>query len=617
MPMDGFTLSFLQRELHQLLAGGRVDKVNQPERDTLLLMVRSQGHNRKLLLSANANHARAQLTGQSYENPAEPPMFCMLMRKHLLGSRIISIAQIKGDRILTVEMEGMNELADKIPFTLYLEIMGRHSNLILVNGRGTIVDSIKHVSGSMSRVRTVLPGQSYRLPPDHGKLNPQEITAAQIFRHFSPLVMPFQKALSDSVTGLAAVCAKEICAQLNLDDATSCHQLDWALTAPLLEKFFASLPERHSPVILVDENSLVLDFFPFPYRTYTPERQMPQASLSEAMDAYYAGRDLRLRLQQRSADLQKHIKNARSRLEKKMDAFRETIVGNEHAAQHRIFGELLTAHLHLVEKGADMIRLPNYYDPQQAPVEIPLSAQLTPAQNAQSYYKKYRKAKIAGKYAIQQLQKAETELFVLENAFEDLEKCDSSADLFEIRQVLVENGFLKPESTKRKREKKRDGEPYRFLSPDGTEIVVGKNALQNDRLTHHAQSNELWLHAQGMPGSHIIIRTVAEPGHATLLLAAKLAAYFSRGRNLPALPVDYTLKKHVKKASGSVAGFVTYTHYQTISVSLTPEDRANIARAIALPQTSPMDPAPPPGISVSQSPVGGPKQPTPPLHRAN
>ena len=592
MPMDGLTLAFLQRELHQVLSGGRVDKVNQPEPDSLLLLIRNKGYNHKLLLSANANHARAQITRQTYENPTVPPMFCMLMRKHLQCSRITSVSQIKGDRILAIQLEKSNELGDNVPITLYLEIMGRHSNLVLVDENGMIIDSIKHVNGLMSRVRTVLPGQFYHLPPSHDKLNPHEITADQILLRFSSLALPLSKALAESVAGIAAKSAKEICTQLNLDGEVTSRQIDWSLAAPMLVNFFASLPERRPPMVLVDEDSLVLDFFPFPYLTYALEQQTPRATLSEAMDAYYAGRDLRLRMQQRSTDLQKHIKNAKSRLDKKMDAFLAVISGNEQEAQYRIFGDLLTAHLHIVKKGAALIRLPNFYNQGQTSVEIPLSTLLTPAQNAQNYYKKYRKAKIAKEYAIQQFQKAEEELYVLENALEDLEKCDSSADLSEVRQVLVESGFLKPDPAKRKREKKQDGKPYRFLSPDGVEIAVGKNALQNDRLTLHAQGNDFWLHAQGMPGSHIIIRTAAEPEHATLLLAAKLAAYFSKGRSSPSMTVDYTRRKHVKKTGGTAAGFVTYTHFKTIFVNLTQEDRASIYKAIVQSASSPAEPIP-------------------------
>lgn len=581
MPMDGFTLSFLQRELEALLAGGRVDKVNQPERDSLLLLIRSQGGNHRLLLCANANQARVQLTTQAYENPAEPPMFCMLMRKHLAGARLLTVRQLGGDRVLSIVFEGLDELGFAAQKTLYLEIMGRHSNLTLVDASGTIVDSIKHVNNDMSRVRTVLPGQAYRLPPQQDKLDPAQMTASQIAARFAPLAQPLQKALMENVAGMAGVCAKEVCAQLGLDGLIPCRQMEWSLAAPAMEAFFQSLPQRAQPRVLFDETGLALDFFPFPYLTYVQARQEPRASLSEAMDAFYLGRDLRLRMQQRGADLQKHIKSALDRLEKKRGILLETLNESGQAEQNRIFGELLTAHMHLVEKGAATATLPNYYDPQQGTVEIPLSVQLTPAENAQSYYKKYRKAKAAKQYASQQLAKTQDELLILENALEDLEKCSTSADLAEVRQVLTDGGYVRPSPGQRKQKKAPEGKPYAFASPDGAQVFVGKNSIQNDRLTLRAKGTDLWLHAQGIPGSHVIVRG-ENPSQDTLLFAAKLAAYFSKGRNHPALPVDYVQRKHVKKPSGAAPGFVTYTHFQTLLVGLTPEDLVSIARQSAV-----------------------------------
>lgn len=580
MPMDGFTLSFLQRELEATLAGGRVDKVSQPERDSLLLLLRSQGGNHRLLLSANPNQARVQLTAHAYENPPEPPMFCMLMRKHLQGGRLLSVRQLGGDRVLAFVFEGLDELGFAAQKTLYLEIMGRHSNLTLVDAGGTIIDSIKHVNSDMSRVRTVLPGQPYRLPPGQDKLDPGDMTAAQIAERFAPLGLPMHKALMENVAGMAGVCAKEVCAQLGLDSQTPCVQMDWRLAAPALEAFFRSLPGRAEPQVLLDETGLALDFFPFPYLTFLPDRQEPRPSLSQAMDAFYLGRDLRLRMQQRGADLQRRIKNAMDRLEKKRGILLETLNESEQAEQNRVFGELLTAQMHLVEKGAPKVTLPNYYDPDQNTVDIPLSPQLTPAENAQSYYKKYRKAKVAKQYASQQLEKTREELLMLENALEDLEKCSSSADLAEIRQVLTQSGYLKPDPNRRKQKKPPEGKPYLFTSADGTQVLVGKNSLQNDRLTLHAKGSELWLHAQGIPGSHVIIRS-ENPSQDTLHFAGKLAAYFSKGRNHPALPVDYVQRKHVKKAAGAAPGFVTYTHFQTMLVGLSPEDLVSIAKEAA------------------------------------
>ena len=579
MPMDGFTLSYMRRELLCALKGGRVDKVNQPERDALVLLIRCGGGNHRLLLSANANQARAQLTRQSYENPAEPPMFCMLMRKHLLGARVADVGQVAGDRILTVVFDCLDELGDPVQKTLYLEVMGRYSNLTLVRGDGVIIDAIRHVSSDMSRVRTVQPGGVYQLPPRQDKLAPEELDAGTLASRLAAEGGTLSKALAACVSGTAAVCAREICAQAGADPAAPVAELDLAALSPLLVRALTSLPP--SPVPLYDEAGLAADFFPFPYRTFSPQHQKPMPSLSAAMDAFYLGRDLRARMQQKSAGLQRHIKSALERTEKKKAIMLEAIRQSAQAEENRVFGDLLTANLHLIARGASSVTVQNYYADGCPETEIPLSTRLTPSQNAQSYYKKYRKAKVAGQYARGQLDAIERDLALLENALDDLDKCETTADLGEVRYVLSQAGFLRPEPSRGrggKPKKLPEGKPCRFTAPDGTVIEVGKNSLQNDRLTLHARGGETWLHAQGIPGSHVLIRTEAPPSDETLLYAAKLAAYFSKGRNHPQLPVDYTLRKYVRKSANAPAGLVTYTNFKTLIIGLTPEDAARIIR---------------------------------------
>ena len=581
MPMDGYTLSFMQRELHEALTGGRVDKVNQPERDALVLSIRSGGGNHKLLLSANANQARAQLTVQTYENPAEPPMFCMLMRKHLQSARILEVQQIGGDRILMIVFDCMDEMSDHVQKRLYLEIMGRHSNLTLVQQDGTIIDAIRHVNSEMSRVRTVLPGGQYHLPPQPEKLTPETLTAETLAEKLCQLTMPVSKALMECVAGMASVCSKEVCMQAGIDPQTPCNELNHAIAAAGLVEVLTTSPQRFQPVTLYDDAGLAIDFFPFPYLTRDAENQKDKPTLSAAMDAFYLGRDLRMRMQQKSLGLQKHLKSALERTEKKKAIMLETLANADQTEQNRVFGDLLTASLHMIGKGQETITLQNYYDEALPMVTIPLSTRLTPAQNAQAYYKKYRKAKVAEQYAQQQLVQIEKDLALLEGALDDLEKCENSTDLAEIRYALTESGFLRPDASQRKKKKLPEGKPYRFTAPDGTLIEVGKNSIQNDRLTLHARGNETWLHAQGIPGSHVIIRTENEPSDDALLYAAKLAAYYSKGRNHPALPVDYTKRKYVKKSANAAAGMVTYTHFQTAIIGLTAEDQAQIMKAAA------------------------------------
>lgn len=578
MPMDGFTLSFIMKELSDKLVGGRIDKVSRPERDTLLLGVRSQNENHRLLLCANVNNARIQLTSQSYENPADAPLFCMLARKHLMGARLLTLEQLGGDRIAHIAVEGMGELGDKVIKHIYLEIMGRYSNLVLVGVDGVVLDAIKHVNNDMSRVRTVLPGGEYHLPPSQDKLCPDEVTSDELIKRLSALSCKADKGLIETISGMASVAAREACLQIGIEASAVCSSVDWQSAAPKLVQYCVTRTDRLSPVTLYDAASLALDFFPFPYLGYDRSLQKPMPTMGEAMDAFYLGRDMHLRVQQRSQSLQKLIKNAIERQEKKKALFLETIQNSHKTEQYRIYGELLTANLHQLGKGQESATLVNYYDENQAQVVIPLSSQLTPAKNAQNYYKKYRKGVLAEQYAKEQLGALESELELLENALDDLDKCVSTTDLAEIRYLLTERGYVRPDPSQKKKKKLLEGKPYRFTAVDGTVIEVGKNALQNDRLTLHARGNETWLHAQKIPGSHVIIRTENEPSDETLLKAAKLAAYFSKGRNHPSVPIDYTLRKYVKKAAGAVAGFVTYTNFQTVLIGLTREDVAQLSK---------------------------------------
>ncbi|MBN1776957.1 MAG: NFACT family protein [Clostridiales bacterium] len=578
MPMDGFTLSFMARELRDKLVGGRMDKASQPERDLLLLSIRSQGANHRLLLNASANGARAQLTTQSFENPAEPPVFCMLLRKHLSGARISGIEQLGCDRVLTLTFQCLSEMGDEVQKSLVLEMMGRHSNLTLVDENGVTIDSVHHVNADVSRVRVVMPGKAFSLPPEQDKLNPFTMTADELYQKLSALGCPLYKGLIETISGLSAVSAREICAQIGLNDITGIEQNQLPSIAEKVVDLYTRLGKMGPPVVLRDTAGTNLEYFPFSYLSGAPEMQKRYDTLSKAMDAYYGERELRARMDQRSAGIRKRVKSNIARLEKKNAMMLETLSQNDRAEESRIFGELLTANLHRIKKGAASVKVVNYYDAEQAEIDIPLKPDISPSRNAQYYYKKYRKAKGAQQYAKKELGTIEKELDVLENVQEDLEKCTSAADLNEIRYFLIENGFMRPEPGTRKHRKLKEGQPYRFRADDGTEILVGKNAVQNDRITLHARPNETWLHAQGVAGSHVIIRTEEEPADDTLLFAARLAAYYSKGRNHPSFPIDYTKRKHVRKKSGSPSGFVIYQHFKTIHIGLTPQDMETIRR---------------------------------------
>ncbi len=574
MPFDGLTLGFMTRELQETLRDGRIEKVSQPEKDMLVLLVRAQGKNHRLLLSAAPSFARAHLTQAPYQNPEEAPMFCMLMRKHLQGGRIAAIEQLGGDRVLKLTVENKDELGDNSTRELYLELMGRHSNLTLVKD-GRIVDAIRHVSGDMSRVRQALPGLPFVPPPAQDKIDPAALTEEGLSARFAGLSGPLDKALAAAVRGLSPAAAREIAfrvAGLHRAEISDMNKEDLARTVC---GFFDRLPLLFQPTVQMDADGLMADVLPYPYLSLDPALQRPFPTLSAALDAFFAGRDQRERMNQKSAALRHAVKTHLERDEKKLAQQEEEIMAGARMEEYRIAGELLTAQGYLVPRGADRVELQNFYDPDGGTMMIDLDVALTPAQNAQKYFKRYRKLRAARSIAAEQKEKTLREIRLLEQALFDLEESESERDLSDVRKTLEEAGLLRAPAVK-KRARPQESAPLRFAAPDGTEILVGKNSVQNDRVTGAAKGHETWLHAKDMPGSHVIIRGEAASLDA-LQTALKLAAWYSRGRGA-AVPVDYTLRKNVKKPGGSPAGFVIYTHQKTVIVSATEGEIAAIRK---------------------------------------
>lgn len=565
MPLDGLTLGFLVRELKEQLADGRIDKVTQPEKDMLLLTVRAGGKNLKLLLSASPAFARVHLTEAAYQNPMDAPMFCMLMRKHLTGGHITALEQLGGDRILRITVENRDELGDTAPRELYLELMGRHSNLTLVmNGR--IVDAIRHVSGDMSRIRQALPGLPFTLPPAQDKLDPNGLQADALQSRLQPLSGRLDKALLSQIRGLSPQAAGEIAYRITGLHRAELGEMDLTKLCRQAEALFERLPSMLRPTAQTDADGLITDILPFPYLSLDTALQKPFPTLSQALDTFCFGRDRRDRMNQKSASLRHLIRTLMERDEKKLALQEEELTASARMEEYRIAGELLTAQGYLVPRGADKARLQNFYDPQGGFLEIPLDVALTPAQNAQKYFKRYRKARSARDLAREQKEKTLAEMEILEQAMFDLSESETEADLSDVRKALEASGILKAQNAKKK-QKQPESRPLCYLSLDGCEIHVGKNSAQNDRLTGAAKGNETWLHAKDMPGSHVIIRSES-PSDETLFTAARLAAWYSKGKGV-SVPVDYTLRKFVKKPGGAPAGFVIYTHQKTIMVSCT------------------------------------------------
>ena len=567
MPLDGLTLGFAVREA-QCLLGGRIDRVTQPEKDMVVLAVRNENKNYRLLMSASPAMARFHMTDETFTNPAQAPMFCMLLRKYLIGGRIESVAQPNGDRVVCITVNNRDELGEAGPSELWLEVMGRHSNLTLVKN-GRIIDCVRHVSGDMSRVRHMLPGLPFTEPPRQDKLAPDTVTAPALLERLEAQTGRLSQALLGAVTGLSPVSARELALRVTGLSDPDLADLDLPETAERVSAFLQKLPALGPAQILTDEAGGRLDFFPFPYVSKPAERQQPCASLNEAMTRFYSVRDRNDRMQQKSASLRHQVKTMLERSEKKLTILEEALRDAADADRYRRYGELLSAQLHLVPKGAREARLPDFYDENQSVAVIPLDESLSPVQNAQRYFKRYRKAMASRKTSAEQKEKCLEDIAALEEALFALDQADTPEDLQDIRAALEAQGLLKAAKTAGRRKKPVVSAPIRLTSSEGLTILVGKNSIQNERLTHDADGDDLWLHAKDMPGSHVILCLNRQPLTQTALLeAARAAAWYSKARGV-SVPVDYTFRKYVKKPGGTPAGFVTFTHQKTILVTVT------------------------------------------------
>lgn len=568
MPMDGFTLGLIARELDAALTGGRIDRVVQPERDELLLTIRRDGANRTLLLSASAGCARAHLTTVKKNSPLEPFSLCMLMRKHLSGGRICAIRQAESDRILEIAVDHLDELGDPTRKTLICEFMGKHSNLIFVDAQGRIIDSARRVSEAISSVREVLPGLRYERPPAHGKIPFDQVTPGALAAAMAGKSAPLHRLIAGCISGMSAQTARELAFRACGNADAHIEECDCAAACESISAQLERIPHDIAPAVLYGEDGRAADAVAFPYLSLAHLRSRRFPSISEAMDEFYRARDRAERIAQKSATIHRTLKTNIERLERKLALQREALLGSERMEEYRINGELLTANLPHIEKGIPAVRLPNYYDPELRPVEILLDVKLSPAQNAQRYFKLYQKARNARTLAAEQIERTSEELNYLEGQMDNLGKCAGESELAELRSELEKFGYLRPNSNRRQIKQLPPSQPMKFTSPSGATILVGKNNLQNDKLTASAEPNEIWLHAKDMPGSHVII-VGAEPDDETLLYAARLAAAYSKGARSSNVPVDYTQRRYVKKPSGAKPGFVIYTHQRTLYV--TPE----------------------------------------------
>lgn len=558
MSFDGLFTKAMTEELSGLLRGGRINKIHQPYKNETILVIRSGGKNHKLLLSAHPSYARMQITQESYDNPKEPPMFCMLMRKHLEGYVIENIYQSGLDRVVIFEVKGRNELGDVSEKQLIVEIMGRHSNIILVDKeKNMIIDSIKHVSYAVSSIRTVLPGQIYKAPPAQEKADPFTATEEDILGRLDFNAGQLDKQLVQHFSGVSPLFAKEVLYQAGLANRSTLPKAFLHLIATLAKR-------EYSPTLVASGKKEAFYMVPL---LHLQRESRTFSSLSEMLDRFYFGKAERDRVKQQGNDLERFITNEIDKNEKKIKKLERTLKESERSEQYQLFGELLTANLYQTEKGMKEIEVSNYYEEDARVVTIPLDPQKTPSENAQKYFSRYQKAKNATGIVQEQIELAQTESAYFDTLLQQLHSA-SPKDIEEIREELQEEGYLKQKQRKGMK-KPANAKPQleSYFSSDGDEIFVGKNNKQNDYLTNKfARRDEIWLHTKDIPGSHVVIRN-ENPSNQTIKEAGILAAYFSKAKDSSSVPVDYTKVRHVKKPSGAKPGFVIYDNQQTIYVT--------------------------------------------------
>ncbi len=576
MPLDGIVVQSIVKELNNKLLNGKIEKIYQTEADEFIINIRNKSIHNKLLLSANSNYPRAHLTTQQKENPKTPPMFCMLMRKHLQGGKIIDISQKDFDRIILFDIECYDELGTLTIKQLIIEIMGRHSNIILLDKESQkIIDSIKRISSDINRYREILPGKLYLEPPSQEKENPCLVTLDKFKEKIlsSPHGTNITKGLYTSLQGISPVAAREVCYRAKVDPDTNIT----GLTKDNITILFNSLQEiltqinlNPSPIIIQNNDNKVIDFYSIELLSYSNLYQIiALESISEVLEKYYFKKDMYERLKQKSIDLRKFITNTLDKLYKKKQKLFDGLKDSSNASKHQIIGDLILSNLHMISKGDSKVNVLNYYEENSPTITIDLDNRLTPSQNAQKYFKKYTKAKTAIIEIKKQLEEVESDIKYFENIVQFIENSSTVDDIEEIRLELISEGYLHKKKTKIKNKSKPAKKHLTFTSTEGLKILVGKNNIQNDVLTLKiASKSDYWFHTKDIPGSHVILVTNnSKPSDTSIMEAAELAAFFSKGRLSSKVPVDYTTVKNVKKPSGAKPGMVIYETYNTIFVT--------------------------------------------------
>lgn len=576
MSYDGIVTRAVVDELKDKLLGGRIDKVYQQEKDEILIKVYSKGENHKLVISASSNNPRMHLTKFSKENPKEPPMFCMLLRKHLIGGTILNIEQFSLDRIVFIDVSAIDELGEPTENRLIVEIMGKHSNIILINKESKIiVDSVKRVYEDMSRVREVTPGIEYVSPPDQDKMNPLISTSADFYKNFeiSKDNLKIFKFFYFNYTGLSPLISREICFKANVDIDRNIGSLE-DIDKERLFLSFDSLMSKirnsdYNPTMIMDDEDNIIAFYALDLEQFGDEYKSRSNSISKTLDENYHLKDTSDRINQKSNSIKKSINVKLDRASSKLAKQKNELLESKDREKYKVYGDLISANLHNIPRGEKSVELSNFYDENMKTISIPLNIKLSPVQNAQRFYKRYSKLKTAHNLLLKQIPETQNEIDYLENVILSLENSDEIYEIEEVKEELIQEGYLKSSKKDKRSKRSKISKPRHFLSRDDIDIYVGKNNRQNDFLTFKSSNrSDIWMHVQKMPGSHVIIGNNGEEiPDSTLEDAAILAAYYSKGKNLKHVNIDYTERKNVKKFKGAKAGMVIYNNFKTINAN--------------------------------------------------
>ena len=570
MAFDGFVISNIVSELNKQIIGGRIYKIYQPEADEITLVIKKERLTTRLHLSASASLPLVYLSKEGKANPMQAPNFCMLLRKHISSGRIISITQPDFERIIEIQIEHLDELGDICQKRLIIEIMGKHSNIIFVNSDDVILDSIKHISANISSVREVLPGRTYTFPPSKGKHPLASLTTENFYQHIITKPLNLCKALYTSITGMSPLIANELCYRAGLDGNASTDSLTDDSAAGLygqLIKLNALVEDEAYQPNIIYSGEEPKEFSCIPLTSYPDCTAKTYDSIFDVLIGYYSEKEKYTRMKQKSSDLRKIVQTALERTSKKYDLQLRQLKDTEKREKFKVYGELTQTYGYGLEPNAKSLTCMNYYTNEE--ITIPLDPTMTPAENSKKYFDKYGKLKRTEEALTEQIADTRSEIEHLESVSNALDIALAESDLAQIKEELMEYGYIKKHYDRRKGQKAQSkSKPFHYVTEDGYDIYVGKNNFQNDELTFKfATGNDWWFHAKKMAGSHVVVKSKDGelPDH-IFEIAGQLAAYYSKGRTAPKVEIDYIQKKQVKKPAGAKPGFVVYyTNYSLMA----------------------------------------------------